>query len=78
MTETVDLDITKSDEETLQSLIDDNPTLIKQINRYFTGGPEVVLLPTLVWNYDDEPDFTEEGRLLIYQLTVNCIQLILI
>ena len=51
-----------SDEEALDHLIENNPSLIKKINQYFTGGPEVVLLPRLAWDYNVQPDFSEDGE----------------
>ena len=55
------LDISSSDQEALDTLASTNPSLISQINRYFTSGPEVVLLPSLEWNYEDKPNFNDEG-----------------
>ena len=55
-------DISKSDEAALETLVNNNPSLIKQINQYFQNGPEVVLLPVLQWDYNTEPNFNEEGR----------------
>ena len=54
-------DSSLSDEAALQNLIDNNPSLLIQIEQYFTGGPTVVLLPTLQWDYDKEPNFNEKG-----------------
>lgn len=65
-------DILQSDEAALQSLIDNNPSLIIQIEQYFTGGPTVVLLPTLQWDYDDEPDFNEPGNIRWRFETIFC------
>ena len=59
-------DIKMSDQETLEHLIKNNPSLISKINKYFTGGPEVVLLPRLVWDYNDQPDFNEDGEFCIH------------
>ena len=56
-------DISRSDEAALRTLIENNPSLMIQIEQYFTGGPTVVQLPTLQWNYNEEPDFNEPGYL---------------
>jgi len=40
--------------------------LISDIKKYFTHGPEVVLLPALQWNYEDMPDFDADGFYLDY------------
>ena len=61
--------MTSSDQEALNNLANTNPSLISQINEYFTSGPEVVLLPTLQWNFEDTPDFNEEGW--YFQLTLT-------
>ena len=58
--------IAKSDEAALESLIEENPSLIKQINQYFLTGPVVVILPKLEWDYADKPDFDEDGFYLNY------------
>ena len=47
-------------------MISQNPSLIRQIDHYFTAGPEVVVLPHLRWDWNDEPDFNEEGFCLTY------------
>ena len=59
-------DISNSDEAALETLTENNPSLIKQINQYFHGGPVVVLLPRLEWNYEVRPDFNEDGFYLDY------------
>ena len=59
-------DITRSDEAALQSLTENNPSLISKIHQYFTGGPEVVLLPNLQWDFHLIPDFNEDGFYLNY------------
>ena len=46
--------------------MNNNPSLIKQINEYFNTGPQVILLPILQWNYEQMPDFNEEGFYLDY------------
>ena len=58
--------ISKSDEEALETLIEENPSLIKQIDQYFLVGPAVVILPKLEWDYADKPDFDEKGFYLDY------------
>ena len=58
--------IAKSDEAALETLIEENPSLVKQINQYFLSGPVVVILPKLEWDYADKPDFDEEGFYLNY------------
>ena len=60
-------DISHSDEYELTQLEKNNPSLIKEIQRYFTHGPEIVLLPLLQWNYEVMPDFSEEGFYLDYE-----------
>ena len=50
----------------MDSLIQENPSLIKQINQYFTAGPHVILLPTLQWDFELIPDFNENGFYLNY------------
>ena len=55
-------DISGSDEDELANLESSSPSLIKQINQYFTSGPEVILLPMLAWDYADQPDFNEKGK----------------
>ena len=62
----LDQDISTSDEAALESLIENNPSLIKQIHQYFNTGPQVILLPVLQWNYEQMPDFNEEGFYLDY------------
>ena len=65
-------DITKSDEEELEILKRSNPSLINLIEEFFTFGPEIILLPVLQWNYEDEPDFNKDGFyiiLLLYYIT---------
>ena len=54
-------DISQSDETELQKLKESSPSLIRQIDKYFTSGPEVILLPMLEWDYAVRPDFNEEG-----------------
>ena len=61
-------DISKSDEEELQLLKQSNPSLINRIEHFFTYGPEIILLPFLQWNYEDEPDFNEDGFYIDYEL----------
>ena len=51
----------------MESLIENNPSLITQIRHYFQTGPQVVLLPVLQWNYDQMPNFNEEGFYLDYE-----------
>ena len=46
--------------------MNNNPSLIKQINEYFNTGPQVILLPSLQWDYALIPDFNEEGFYLDY------------
>ena len=43
-----------------------NQSLITKIHQYFTGGPQVVLLPNLQWDFDLVPDFSENGFYLDY------------
>ena len=59
-------DIGESDEDALESLISNNPSLIQQIDLYFLGDTKVVLLPRLEWNYEVRPDFDQEGFFLDY------------
>lgn len=59
--------IEHSDQEELEELKKENPSLINTINEYFTHGPNVVLLPALKWNYGEEPDFSAEGFYLTYE-----------
>ena len=59
-------DISGSDEDELKNLESSSPSLIKKIDKYFTSGPEIILLPTLEWDYDVRPDFNEEGIIFIY------------
>ena len=47
--------------------MNNNPSLISQIQKYFTTGPQVILLPVLQWNYEQMPDFNEEGFYLDYE-----------
>ena len=54
-------DISGSDEQELEILQNSNPSLMRQIDQYFTSGPEVILLPALEWDYNARPDFNEEG-----------------
>ena len=54
-------DISGSDEEALELLTEMNPSLITTIKKYFNGGPEVVLLPVLTWDLQDQPNFNEDG-----------------
>ena len=46
--------------------MNNNPSLISQIQKYFTTGPQVILLPVLQWDYAQMPDFNEEGFYLDY------------
>lgn len=64
-------DISRSDEEALQGLIDNNPSLIRDINLYFSGDPAVVLLPQLQWDYNNLPDFDTDGFYLDYDHIMN-------
>ena len=50
----------------METLIENNPSLIKQIDQYFNTGPKVVLLPNLQWDYAQIPDFNAEGFYLDY------------
>ena len=50
----------------MESLTENNQSLIRKIHQYFTSGPEVVLLPNLQWNFDMVPDFNEDGFYLNY------------
>ena len=50
----------------LESLLKNNPSLISKIQKYFTTGPQVILLPTLQWDYSQMPDFNAEGFYLDY------------
>ena len=59
-------DISQSDEKALDELIIQNPSLIRDIDHYFTDGPEVVILPQLEWDWNEKPDFNEEGFYLTY------------
>ena len=59
-------DISTSDEAALESLMNNNPSLIKKIHDYFNTGPQVILLPSLQWNFEQMPDFNEEGFYLDY------------
>ena len=54
-------DISGSDEDELKNLENSSPSLIKQIDQYFTSGPEIIWLPALEWDYNVRPDFNEEG-----------------
>ena len=60
------INLLKSDEESLEYLIENNPSLIRQIDQYFTKGPEVVLLPRLEWDFAERPNFNEEGDIQHY------------
>ena len=51
----------------MESLMNNNPSLISQIHKYFTTGPQVVLLPVLQWDYAQTPNFNEEGFFLDYE-----------
>ena len=42
--------------------------MISKIQQYFVNGPEVILLPRLEWNYDEKPDFNEEGFFIDYEM----------
>ena len=59
-------DISSSDEDALNSLIYNNPSLIQQIDLYFNGDTNVVLLPRLEWNFELRPDFDADGFYLDY------------
>ena len=59
-------DISRSDEEALQSLIENNESLIRKIHQYFTSGPQVILLPKLEWDFYLRPDFNGDGFYLDY------------
>ena len=61
-------DLTQSDEQVLEELKQNNPSLITKINQFFMEGPNIVLLPFLQWNYGDKPDFTKEGFYIDYDL----------
>ena len=50
----------------MESLTENNPSLIKQIHQYFNTGPQVILLPVLQWDLAEKPDFNEEGFYLEY------------
>ena len=54
-------DISNSDEFERERLQISNPKLFDDIEKYFTTGPEVVLLPVLNWDYALRPDMNEEG-----------------
>ena len=58
-------DISGSDEQELENLQKSNPSLMRQIDQYFTSGPEIILLPALEWDYNARPDFNEEGDDLV-------------
>lgn len=60
-------DISGSDEDELKNLENSSPSLIKQIDQYFTSGPEIILLPALEWDYNVRPDFNEEGFTLFFE-----------
>ena len=47
-------------------LMNYSPSLIKEIQKYFNSGPEVVLLPTLQWNNEQIPNFNDEDFFLTY------------
>ena len=57
------IDISKSDEYLREKLAEEHPSLISDVEKHFTHGPEVVTLSHLVWNYGEGPDFNEEGCL---------------
>ena len=59
-------DISGSDEDELKKLENSSPSLIKQIDQYFTSGPEIILLPALEWDYNVRPDFNEEGFIFFF------------
>lgn len=40
---------------------------MKQIHQYFTGELEIVLLPQLVWDEDQKPNFNQDGFYLDYE-----------
>ena len=61
-------DLSESDEEMLDDLKNNNPSLIAKINQYFTHGPNVIILPLLQWNFDDQPDFNEDGFYITYEM----------
>lgn len=46
--------------------MNNNPSLISQINKYFASDPQVILLPNLQWDFAVTPDFNEEGFYLNY------------
>ena len=46
--------------------MENNPSLMKKIHQYFSGVPQVVLLPHLQWDFELSPDFTENGFYLNY------------
>ena len=46
--------------------MENNPSLINKIHQYFNTGPKVILLPNLQWNFEQIPDFNEEGFYLNY------------
>ena len=46
--------------------MENNPSLINKIHQYFNADPQVILLPNLQWNYENMPDFNEEGFYLNY------------
>lgn len=59
-------DISTSDEEATDFLFNNYPSLISQIQKYFTAGPQVILLPHLQWDFAAMPDFNEEDFYLDY------------
>ena len=59
-------DISRSDEAALETLMENNPSLMKKIHQYFSGVPQVVLLPNLQWDFELYPDFNEDGFYLNY------------
>ena len=59
-------DISRSDEAALETLMENNPSLMTKIHQYFSGVPQVVLLPNLQWDFDLYPDFNEDGFYLNY------------
>ena len=52
----------------LDDLKNNNPSLVAKIQQYFTHGPNVIILPLLQWNFDDQPDFNEDGFYMTYEM----------
>ena len=59
-------DISKSDEEELELLKINNPSLFTKVHTFFNYGPELVMLPRLEWDYTVKPDFNEDGFFINY------------